>query len=85
MCAAPNVLKGQPAENKALFDRMVRQLVAPAYNAAVDAIGEINETESGIQAAESARAAAEAARSGAERGRAADETPVLTEVSVTCS
>ena len=74
VCAAPNVLKGQPAENKALFDRMVRQLVAPAYNAAVDAIGEINETESGIQAAESARAAAEAARSGAERGRAAAET-----------
>ena len=61
VCAAPNVLKGQPAENKALFDRMVRQLVAPAYNAAVDAIGAINETENGIQAAENARVAAEAA------------------------
>ena len=74
VCAAPNVLKGQPAENKALFDRMVRQLVAPAYNAAVDAIGEINETESGIQAAENARADAENGRTSAEAVRAAAET-----------
>ncbi len=55
--AAPNVLTGTPAENKAIFDRMVRQLVAPAYNAAVDAINAMNQTESGIQAAEADRIA----------------------------
>ena len=79
--AAPDVLSGTPAQNKAVFDRMVRQLVAPAYNAAVDAINEIDGVEKGIEtaeaqrvAAENARAAAETARENAEAARQTAET-----------
>lgn len=79
--AAPDVLSGTPAQNKAVFDRMVRQLVAPAYNAAVDAINEIDDVEKGIEtaeaqrvAAENARAAAETARENAEAARQTAET-----------
>lgn len=73
VCSAPDVLSGSTSENKAVFDKMVRQLVAPAYNAAVDAINAINQTESGIQAAEEQRSQAEAARSDAEQSRAEAE------------
>lgn len=67
--AAPDVLSGTPAQNKAVFDRMVRQLVAPAYNAAVDAINEIDDVEKGIETAEAQRVAAENARAEAETER----------------
>ena len=67
--AAPDVLSGTPAQNKAVFDRMVRQLVAPAYNAAVDAINEIDDVEKGIEAAEAQRVEAENARAAAETER----------------
>lgn len=73
VCAAPDVLSGTPAENKRVFDRMVRQLVAPAYNAAVDAIGAMEDTEKGVQAAETQRQENEAARQTAESGRASAE------------
>ena len=67
--AAPDVLSGTPAQNKAVFDRMVRQLVAPAYNAAVDAINEIDDVEKGIETAEAQRVEAEDARAAAETER----------------
>ncbi len=67
--AAPDVLSGTPAQNKAVFDRMVRQLVAPAYNAAVDAINEIDGVEKGIETAEAQRVVAENARAAAETAR----------------
>ena len=67
--AAPDVLSGTPAQNKAVFDRMVRQLVAPAYNAAVGAINEIDDVEKGIETAEAQRVAAENARAAAETER----------------
>ena len=67
--AAPDVLSGTPAQNKAVFDRMVRQLVAPAYNAAVDAINEIDGVEKGIETAEAQRVEAENARAAAETER----------------
>lgn len=67
--AAPDVLSGTPAQNKAVFDRMVRQLVAPAYNAAVDAINEIDDVEKGIETAEAQRVEAENARAAAEMER----------------
>ena len=70
VCSAPDVLSGSTSENKAVFDKMVRQLVAPAYNAAVDTINAINETETGVEAAEAKRAAAEAGRVETEAGRA---------------
>lgn len=72
--AAPDVLSGTPAQNKAVFDRMVRQLVAPAYNAAVDAINEIDGVEKGIETAEAQRVAAENARAEAETARENAET-----------
>lgn len=67
--AAPDVLSGTPAQNKAVFDRMVRRLVAPAYNAAVDAINEIDDVEKGIETAEAQRVEAENARAAAETER----------------
>lgn len=67
--AAPDVLSGTPSQNKAVFDRMVRQLVAPAYNAAVDAINEIDDVEKGIETAETQRVEAENARAAAETER----------------
>ena len=73
VCAAPDVLSGTPAENKKVFDRMVRQLVAPAYNAAVDAIAEIEDTEAGVEAEEAAREQAEATRKEAETARGTAE------------
>ena len=36
VCAAPDVLSGTPAQNKAIFDRLVRELVAVYYNNLVD-------------------------------------------------
>ncbi|WP_312615193.1 hypothetical protein [Oscillibacter sp.] len=77
VCSAPNVLNGTVAQNKAVFDKMVRQLVAPAYNAAVDAIGEINATETGIRAEEALRVTAECGRVGAENGRVSAEAERL--------
>lgn len=73
VCAAPDVLSGTPAENKKVFDRMVRQLVAPAYNAAVDAIAEIEDTEAGAEAEEAAREQAEATRKENESQRQENE------------
>lgn len=40
--AAPDILNGTPAQNKAIFDRMVRNLVAPAVNACAGAVDEVN-------------------------------------------
>ena len=73
VCAAPDVLSGTPAENKKVFDRRVRPLVAPAYNAAVDAIAEIEDTEAGVEAEEAAREQAEATRKEAETARGTAE------------
>lgn len=36
--AAPDVLAGTPTENKAIFDRLVRELVAGTYNGLLDAL-----------------------------------------------
>lgn len=74
VCSAPDVLTGTPAQNKAMFDKMVRKLVAPAYNAAVDAINEINNTEKGIQTNESQRQTAENQRQTAETARQTAES-----------
>lgn len=74
VCSAPDVLTGTPAQNKAVFDKMVRELVAPAYNAAVDAINEINSTEEGIQTNESQRQTAENQRQTAETARKTAES-----------
>ena len=73
VCAAPDILNGTPAENKGIFDRMVRQLVAPAYNACVDVVNELTNTEEGIKENEAQRETAEEGRAEAEAGRKAAE------------
>lgn len=73
VCSAPDVLSGSTSENKAVFDKMVRQLVAPAYNAAVEVINTISQTETGIKEAEEARISAEEGRETAEAGRVSAE------------
>ena len=78
VCAAPDILNGTPAQNKSIFDRMVRELIAPAYNAAVDAIAAIEQTETGIEAAEDLRVAAENLRATAETAREQAESGRVT-------
>lgn len=67
--AAPDILNGTAAENKAIFDRMVRNLVAPAYNACVDVVNELTDTNAGIKENEAQRETAEQSRAEAEAGR----------------
>ena len=47
VAAEPDVLSGTAAQNKSIFDRMVRILVAPAVNACVEAIERLKTGESG--------------------------------------
>ena len=72
--SAPNILNGSAAANKAIFDRMVRELVAPAYNKCVDAVNALESTEQGVAAAEAERKKAETAREEAEAARENKET-----------
>lgn len=71
--AAPDVLSGSPVENKRIFDRMVRNLVAPAYNACVDAVNKLLGIEEGVETNENARQEAEANRAAAEEARVTAE------------
>lgn len=76
--SAPNILNGSAAANKAVFDRMVRELVAPAYNACVDAVNKISGMEEGVAANEKTRQEAETNRERAEETRAAAEQERVT-------
>ena len=69
VCAAPDILNGTPAQNKSIFDRMVRQLIAPAYNACVDLVNTLETAEDTRQAAEALRVSAENLRAAAEKAR----------------
>ena len=69
VCAAPNILNGTPAQNKAIFDRMVRQLMAPAYTAMVDAVNSINTQQEEWSQAEQGRTEAETQRGENEQSR----------------
>lgn len=60
--AAPTVLTGTPAENKAVFDRLVRQLIAPTMNEMIDDHNEMVANENDRVSAEADREEAEAAR-----------------------
>lgn len=76
--AAPDMLTGTAQENKGVFDRLVRETVAPAFNSVVDALADENEQrnadEATRKAQENARVAAEELRAAAENGRVAAET-----------
>ena len=69
VCAAPDILNGTPAENKAVFDRMIRQVVAPAYNACAEAVDQVEARVPEWEAAEQARQEAEVQRETAENAR----------------
>ena len=69
VCAAPDILNGTPAENKAVFDRMIRQVVAPAYNACAEAVDQVEARVPEWEAAEQARQEAEVQRETAETQR----------------
>ena len=85
--AAPDILSGTTAQNKAIFDRMTKQLIAPAVNACVEAVEEVNKqqviwgeqeedrqhAEQGRESAESKRKHQEAAREAAEAQRQQQE------------
>ena len=85
--AAPDRLEGDARENKMVFDRLVREMVAGAVNTAIDVLNtiipkeeerEINEesrkkAEEARVLAEEARVKAEEARVLAENGRASEE------------
>ena len=76
--AAPDMLTGTAQENKGVFDRLVRETVAPAFNGVVDALADENEQRNADEATrktqENARVAAEELRAAAENGRVAAET-----------
>ena len=76
--AAPDMLTGTAQENKGVFDRLVRETVAPAFNSVVAALADENEQRNADEATrktqENARVAAEELRVAAENGRVAAET-----------
>ena len=72
--AAPDKLTGRPAQNKAIFDRLVRELVAEVVNDIIDEANNLTAAEAPRAEAEQGRVAAEAARVTAEQGRASAET-----------
>ena len=74
--AAPDRLEGDARENKMVFDRLVREMVAGAVNTAIDVLNNLvpleeerEENEASRQRAETARALAEEARVKAEEAR----------------
>lgn len=86
--ASPDTLKGTAAENKSVFDRLVREVVAPEFNAIVDTFADMEDSttewsgeeekrqqaEQGRVSAETARVSAEGDRQQAESARASAET-----------
>ena len=79
--AAPDKLEGDPRANKMVFDRLVREMVAGAFNSAVDVINATmiaaegwGKEEAERVEAELARIAEENLRAAAETARAAEET-----------
>lgn len=78
--SAPTVLNGTPAENKAIFDRLIVQLVAPTVNAMIENEQAIEDAEAGRTDAEDTRTEAELARAESEQGRVeAEEARVAAE------
>ena len=79
--AAPDKLEGDPGQNKAIFDRLVRELVANAVNQAIDVVNGISprieewaEAEAQRILNEESRETAEEERDSAEDAREENET-----------
>lgn len=79
--SSPDTLNGTAAENKSVFDRLTREIVAPQFNAIVDTFADMEEStnkwssqEDDRQQAESDRGLTEALRKRAEADRVTAET-----------
>lgn len=78
--AAPDTLTGTAAENKGVFDRFAREIIAPQFNAIVDEFADMEESANSWSAEEAQRVQQENARQTAEQGRvSAEETRVQSE------
>lgn len=79
--SAPTILTGTPRENKAIFDRLMANVLAPKVNVVIDIENQLidadnhrEENETGRVQAEEDRNTKERERQTAEQGRAAAET-----------
>ena len=71
--AAPDTLTGTAAENKGVFDRFAREIIAPQFNAIVDKFADMEESTNSWSAEEAQRVQQESARQSAEQGRVSAE------------
>ena len=71
--AAPDTLTGTAAENKGVFDRFAREIIAPQFNAIVDDFADMEESTNNWSAEEAQRVQQENARQSAEQGRVSAE------------
>ena len=71
--AAPDTLTGTAAENKGVFDRFAREIIAPQFNAIVDVFADMEESTNSWSAEEARRVQQENARQSAEQGRVSAE------------
>lgn len=71
--ASPDILKGTPADNKAVFDRLVRELVAVVVNDIIDKTNVLLQAEEVRENQEAGRVEAETGRVAAEELRLAAE------------
>ena len=71
--AAPDTLTGTAAENKGVFDRFAREIIAPQFNAIVDEFADMEESANNWSAEEAQRVQQENARQTAEQGRVSAE------------
>lgn len=71
--ASPDTLTGTADENKRVFDRLVRECVAPQFNAIVDDFADMEESTNSWSAEEDRRVQQENARQSAEQGRVSAE------------
>ncbi len=71
--AAPDTLTGTAAENKGVFDRFTREIIAPQFNAVVDVFADMEESTNSWSSEEARRVQQENARQSAEQGRVSAE------------
>lgn len=71
--ASPDTLIGTADENKRVFDRLVRECVAPQFNEIVETFADMEESTNNWSAEEAQRVQQENARQSAEQGRVSAE------------
>lgn len=71
--AAPDTLTGTAAENKGVFDRFAREIIAPQFNSIVDKFADMEESANNWSDKEAQRVQQENARQSAEQGRVSAE------------